>query len=400
MKPSISGHIGQRGCSDGSGWSDRLELKIVGMLLIFVGLFVSAVRGGNLNDVAWETLSSTERDHVFVVAKGDGNKRIERLDAQGGQKVRLVGFRSLSQDQLRDKLKRIGADVVFDLGDQQLRIVAADTEVLSSIQIQLDRSDLIPTFADDFETLSLDLENDAEKSHGIWRTNFGHGPLSVHSRTLVNNAELEVYVDQLFAGTGKSSLHLNPFRVVDGNVEIVAEPLPENIRQFVWGRSYSSGLLTTKGSFSQQYGVFEIRAKLPRGKGLWPAFWLLPANNAWPPELDVFEVLGDNPRRLYASWHSNVGGIHTSDAKAIDLPDMSAGFHTYSVEWTRDTINWFFDEIQVASKPTPADFRQPMYMLVNLAVGGHWPGAPDPETVFPAIYSIDWVRAYARRGQE
>ena len=188
----------------------------------------------------------------------------------------------------------------------------------------------------------------------------------MNTRTLVNNGELQGYADRLFPGTAESSLNLDRFRISDGNLEIVAEPLKEDIRQFTWGRSYSSGLLTSKGSFSQKYGVFEIGAKMPRRKGLWPAFWLLPANNTWPPELDILEILGDNPQNLYVSWHSNVGGTHSSETKAIDVPDTSTEFHTYFIDWTKDTINWFCDDIQVARKSTPEDFRQPIYGLLNL----------------------------------
>ncbi len=196
---------------------------------------------------------------------------------------------------------------------------------------------------------------------------------------MTNNGELQVYSDRLFAGTGTTSLKIDPFRLVDGKLEIVAEPLKEDLRQFAWGRSYTSGLLTTKASFSQTYGLFEIRAKMPKGKGLWPAFWLLPVNRAWPPEIDVLEVLGDNTKKLYVAWHSNVGDKHTSEAKPIDVPDMSAEFHTYSVVWEKDTLLWFFDDVQVASKSTPEDFHQPMFMLINLAVGGGWPGSPDKD---------------------
>jgi beta-glucanase (GH16 family) len=345
-------------------------------------------------DAAVETLSSQQKDFVFEVRKGQGSKVIKGFDARAGQKIRLVGFGSMSLDQLRAELKADAGDALLDLGGrQQLRIAGANADVVSAIQIQLDRSQYAPTFTDEFDTLSLDLEDGQSK--GVWRTNFGYG--GVHSRTLPNNRELQVYADRLFSGTGPTSLKLDPFRIADGKLDIVAEPLNEDLRQFTWGLSYFSGLLTTKASFSQIYGLFEIRAKLPKGKGLWPAFWLLPENRAWPPELDVLEVLGDNMKKLYVSWHSNVGGKHTADSKAIEVPDMSAEFHTYSVVWEKDTLMWFFDDVQVASRSTPEDFHLPMYMLINLAVGGGWPGSPDKTTQFPAKYTIDWVRAYARR---
>ena len=326
--------------------------------------------GARAEDAAVEALSSQQKDFVFEVRKGQGSKVIKGFDARAGQKIRLVGFGSMSLDQLRGGLKADTGDALVDLGSgQQLRIAGANADVVSAIQIPLDRSQYSPTFTDEFDALSLDLEDGQSK--GVWRTNFGYG--GVHSRTLVNNGELQVYADRLFSGTGSTSLKLDPFRIADGKLDIVAEPLNEDLRRLTWGLSYSSGLLTTKASFSQTYGLFEIRAKLPKGKGLWPAFWLLPENRAWPPELDVLEVLGDNMRKLYVSWHSNVGGKHTADSKAIEVPDMSAEFHTYSVVWEKDTLMWFFDDVQVASRSTPEDFHLPMYMLINLAVGGGWP---------------------------
>ena len=364
------------------------------LALATVSLQMLDSHAARAQDAAVETLSSQQKDFVFEVRKGQGSKVIKGFDARAGQKIRLVGFGSMSLDQLRGGLKADTGDALVDLGSgQQLRIAGANADVVSAIQIPLDRSQYSPTFTDEFDALSLDLEDGQSK--GVWRTNFGYG--GVHSRTLVNNGELQVYADRLFSGTGSTSLKLDPFRIADGKLDIVAEPLNEDLRRLTWGLSYSSGLLTTKASFSQMYGLFEIRAKLPKGKGLWPAFWLLPENRAWPPELDVLEVLGDNMRKLYVSWHSNVGGKHTADSKAIEVPDMSAEFHTYSVVWEKDTLMWFFDDVQVASRSTPEDFHLPMYMLINLAVGGGWPGSPDKTTQFPAKYTIDWVRAYARR---
>ena len=364
------------------------------LALATVSLQMLDSHAARAQDAAVETLSSQQKDFVFEVRKGQGSKVIKGFDARAGQKIRLVGFGAMSLDQLQKELKVDAGDASLDLGSgQQLRIAGANADVVSAIQIQLDRSQYSQTFTDDFDALSLDLEEGQSK--GVWRTNFGYG--GVHSRTLPNNGELQVYADRLFTGTGTANLKLDPFRIADGKLEIVAEPLKEDLRQFAWGLSYSSGLLTTKASFSQTYGLFEIRAKMPKGKGLWPAFWLLPVNRAWPPEIDVLEVLGDNTRKLYVAWHSNVGDKHTAEAKPIDVPDMSEDFHTYSVVWDKESLRWFFDDVQVASKSTPEDFHLPMYMLINLAVGGGWPGSPDKTTQFPAKYTIDWVKAYARR---
>ncbi len=169
----------------------------------------------------------------------------------------------MSLDQLRSELKVDAGGVLLDIGGgQQLRIAGANADVVSAIQIQLDRSPYSQTFADDFDALSLDLEEGQSK--GVWRTNFGYG--GVDSRTLTNNRELQVYSDRLFSGTGTTSLNIDPFRLADGKLEIIAEPLKEELRQFTWGRSYTSGVLTTKASFSQTYGCSRSGQNCPGAK--------------------------------------------------------------------------------------------------------------------------------------
>jgi hypothetical protein len=155
--------------------------------------------------------------------------------------------------------------------------------------------------------------------------------------------------------------------------------------------------LETAHSFSQTYGYFEMRAELPAGQGLWPAFWLLPANGTWPPELDVMEMLGNEPNRVYQTAHSGATGTHTMVSSSAVVSDTSAAFHTYGVDWEPDLITWYVDGQQVFQSATPADMNQPMYMIANLAVGGDWPGSPDGSTAFPATMQIDYIRAYAAK---
>ena len=120
--------------------------------------------GARAEDAAVETLSSQQKDFVFEVRKGQGSKVIKGFDARAGQKIRLVGFGSMSLDQLRAELKVDANDALLDLGGgQQLRIVGANADVVSAIQIQLDRSQYSPTFTDEFDALSLDLEDGQSK---------------------------------------------------------------------------------------------------------------------------------------------------------------------------------------------------------------------------------------------
>ena len=139
-----------------------------------------------------------------------------------------------------------------------------------------------------------------------------------------------------------------------------------------------------------------MRARLPKGRGFWPAFWLLPADSTWPPELDVFEVLGHETTKLYTAAHSKAGGEHTATGGDMPVPDLSAEFHQYAVEWRKDEVRWYFDGVEIERTATPADMHKPMYLLANLAIGAGWPGQPDSTTQFPGVYAIDWIRAYRR----
>jgi beta-glucanase (GH16 family) len=240
------------------------------------------------------------------------------------------------------------------------------------------------TFADEFDGFSR-----FAHGQGVWRTwlrGGDGGPLT--ERTLQGNKELQLYVDPDWRPDGGLPIGLDPFAVHDGILDIRAEPAPAAIAARLHGYRYVSGMITTQPSFSQTYGYFEMRAKLPRGKGVWPAFWLLPADLDWPPEIDVMESVGD-PATVYVTAHSHVG-----KAQGTAVPISPDGFHTFSVSWDKDQLIWFVDGREVKREPTPPDMHKPMYMLANVALGGDWAGAPDATTPFPATLRIDYIRAY------
>jgi beta-glucanase (GH16 family) len=210
--------------------------------------------------------------------------------------------------------------------------------------------------------------------------------------------ELEAYPN----ADAMKNLGISPFSVSNGVLSITASPMSQAAKATLpsdMQRTYLSGALNTY-PFSQTYGYFEILAKVPRGQGLWPAFWLLAVSDNWPPEIDAPEVLGDNVGTAYFSLHTtdkswvasqpgSYNGSSTTDA-ATPGEDLSQGFHYYGVDWGPSQITFYIDRRAVATRPTPSDMHQPMYLIANLAVGGTgtWPGPPNASTTFPASLQI------------
>ena len=175
---------------------------------------------------------------------------------------------------------------------------------------------------------------------------------------------------------------------------------------------YTSARLRTKGKADWEYGRFEMRAKLPIGKGLWPAFWMLPAQDSYggwaaSGEIDVMELVGHEPERVLGTLH--YGGTFPANTYSGDHYDLASGtfnddFHVFAVEWEAGEIRWYVDGIHYQTQtawwstggPYPAPFDQPFYMLLNVAVGGDWPGPPDGSTQFPQTMVVDYVRVYEK----
>lgn len=179
------------------------------------------------------------------------------------------------------------------------------------------------------------------------------------------------------------------------------------------GKSYTSARITTKGLLDQTYGRFEARIKLPTGKGIFPAFWLLgdDANGTmvWPNigEIDIMEYLGDEPTKVFGTIHGPEFSAANSITKKYELEGdrFDNGFHVFGVEWTPNRINWYVDG-DLYQSLTPEDvseetdgagewvFNRPFHIILNVAVGGNLPGSPDENTVFPQRMLVDYVRVY------
>jgi beta-glucanase (GH16 family) len=174
-------------------------------------------------------------------------------------------------------------------------------------------------------------------------------------------------------------------------------------------RTYTSARLLTKNKFTQQYGRFEARIKLPYGQGIWPAFWMLGDNIStvgWPNcgEIDIMENIGREPSIVHGTLHgpgySGANGL-TSSYPLRSARKFSAEFHTFAVEWEPNIIRFYVDGVHYNTR-TPADlppgtkwvFDHEFFIILNVAVGGYWPGNPDATTSFPQMMHVDYVRVY------
>ncbi len=178
------------------------------------------------------------------------------------------------------------------------------------------------------------------------------------------------------------------------------------------GKDYTSARIHTRDRFAFRYGRIEARIRLPGGQGIWPAFWMLPQDDTYggwaaSGEIDIVEAvnLGESGGNTVhgtihygGEWPSNV---FTGDEYLVPA-DATAQFHVYALEWDQTEIRWYVDDVLYAMQNSwsttaaafPAPFDQPFYILLNVAVGGNWPGAPDANTAFPVTMEVDYVRVY------
>jgi beta-glucanase (GH16 family) len=191
----------------------------------------------------------------------------------------------------------------------------------------------------------------------------------------------------------------------NGNLLIVAR------KETFGDNAYTSARINTKGRFSQREGKFEARIKLPRGRGIWPAFWLLGdsiGQVGWPRcgEIDVMEYLGHDRRTVYGTLHGPGYSGSQAISRRYELPagTFDEDFHVFTVEWDPGLIRFFVDGTHyhtVTRRQVEDDghawvYDAPFFVILNVAVGGNWPGSPDAATQFPQTMTVDWVRVYER----
>lgn len=253
-------------------------------------------------------------------------------------------------------------------------------------------------FADEFDDDRVERINEegkfSDKGAIAWRSRFRH------PRKDIINQEKQIYVDRDFAGTGDQPLGIQPFSIANSLLAITVDRLTPGQSAKLWGQKYSSGVITSEFTSAQQYGYYEMRARMPVGRGFWPAFWLVTHREAWPPELDILEVSGSQPRKVHFAIHEVGPKLPTQASGWVDLPRQGTidQFHRYGMEWTEKSIRWFVDD-QPMFRFDGHDVHEPMHMRINLSVGSHepnWIPDPDDSTPFPGRLEIDYVRVFQR----
>lgn len=320
--------------------------------------------------------------------------------AKGGQDFTVANMQTVTL-QPGETSKKL---LLIVVGDELRESDETFSVIISATGATVDKNIAVVTIQNDdtkvpFTNAGYEAPTSYEGYSLVWQDEFNGTTLDQSAWSFENgdgcpnicgwgNNELEYYrPDNLFFQDGK----------------LIIEARPES----VGGKNYTSSKILTRGKKTFKYGRIDIRAKLPRGQGIWPAFWLLPQNNVyggWPRsgEIDLMELVGHEPNRTHGTLHYGPGPGSTQFNRSTTLPSgtFNDEFHVFSLEWKEDQIKWLVDG-NVFSTATKAGlntatypFNEEFFLIFNLAVGGNWPGNPDATTTFPQWLIVDYIRVY------
>lgn len=257
------------------------------------------------------------------------------------------------------------------------------------------------TFSENFNALDLARKWTPHYDGGYNRAyNAWEGYTNPDKRTQKAAQEQQLYVDPGYKGTAATPQGLNPFTVGGGYLTIRAQPMPDAQKASMYGFPVMSGAATTRKSHVQVYGYFEARIKAPQDLAAVPAFWMLPLHPNSLPEFDIMEGFGKEKDTILTTTHwSNSAGGRVSSGCRLIRPGYQDGFHQYGLLWTPKKMVYYIDRVPVSQIITPAGADRPMYMQLNLAIGGNWVGnLAEPAAMAPVDMVVDNVVAYSVRG--
>ena len=198
-------------------------------------------------------------------------------------------------------------------------------------------------------------------------------------------------------GNNEKQIYTNTNHLIkDGNLIITVKKE---------GDAYTSTRITTANKKEFQYGRMEVRAKIPTGKGIWPAFWMLGSNISkvgWPKcgEIDILEYVGREPNTIFTTLHTQDSHGNSVNTKKTEIKDIEEGFHIYAIDWTKDKIEFLVDNQSVyvfspeVKNENTWPYNQPFYFIINVAVGGNFGGHDIDNNIFPQQFVIDYIRVY------
>ncbi|ACL69179.1 glycoside hydrolase family 16 [Halothermothrix orenii H 168] len=259
-------------------------------------------------------------------------------------------------------------------------------------------SDLFGTVPED---MNKDINEDTNGWTLVWSEEFDQDEIDLSTWNFeIGNGHAEG-----IPGWGNNELEYytagDNAEIIDGKLVITARK--ENRRDEYGTYNYTSSRMTTEGKYEVEYGKIEVRAKLPEGQGIWPAIWML-GNDigevGWPAcgEIDIMELLGHQPSIVYGTVH--MPGTSKGSSYSLSSGKFSDAFHVFAIEWDKDKIEWYVDGqlYHVFNKNEIPDsswvFDHPFFLILNIAVGGNWPGYPDETTIFPQTMEVDYIRVY------
>jgi hypothetical protein len=241
------------------------------------------------------------------------------------------------------------------------------------------------TFSEEFADLSIDPLCDGSGNWLPYWCKYG-------VRHLADNGDEAIKADPSYRGTGGPTLAehglLTHERTPGNTLKLYGRVIPNAIRSQYYGFPYVGGMISSERSHAQTHGYWEVRARFTNtSKGHHWAIWLLPQDGAWPPEIDLVEVVGQQPHRFFMNAHG------TGSSQLVWFsPDDPSGWHTWGFLWTEDDLIWYVDG--VARKRISNYINKPMYLLISPEIGGSWAGHPDKSTVWPMEAEIDYIRVY------
>lgn len=328
---------------------------------------------------------------LVATVSNDGSGRVDFVATATNADRYIFSFGQGANESIRSKDGK-AYTVYNESGTFTVKVIAyssSDNSLEISKQVVVDKNEVIDNTGylspESYPGMSL-----------VWRDEFNGNSLN----TQFWNSEEGNGID----GWGNKELQYyrkENTKVQNGYLTITAK------KESFGGHEYTSSRLTTEGNKDFLYGRIEMRAKLPKGQGIWPAFWALGANirtTQWPfcGEIDIMEMVGggsgkDNTTHGTVHYEDNghkyIGGFTT-----LTSGDFYDKFHVFSLSWTPTSIKWYLDNVEFYSFDTTGsnkdEFRRPYFILLNLAVGGNWPGMPNATTVFPQKYIIDYVRVF------